>query len=122
MPTSWVYQLRKEDLIRELEERGWKNMEIVGKFYRKWNIHFDGTGDPVEFIEKIEELIDTTGADKFKLLLIIPRILQGKVLQWYRNYRSEWKTWENFIADFKFFYFPQNYENRLLEKIIFISY
>ncbi|KAL4721023.1 hypothetical protein ACJJTC_013309 [Scirpophaga incertulas] len=142
MPTSWVYQLRKEDLIRELEKRGKSTENLTveelrrqltqmvkdeesheevyqdtmaekgrekndsmsqnttcqkiqesfqentdniqdGKIWKlwensieKWNIHFDGTGDPVEFIEKIEELIDTTGADKFKLLPIIPRILQ----------------------------------------------
>ncbi|KAL4710011.1 hypothetical protein ACJJTC_015989 [Scirpophaga incertulas] len=147
MPTSWVYQLRKEDLIREFEKRGKSKENLTveelrrqltqmvkdeesheevyqdtmpgkgrgkndsmsqnttcqkiqesfqentdniqdGKIWKlwensieKWNIHFDGTGDPVEFIEKIEELIDTTGADKFKLLPIIPRILQGKNLQ-----------------------------------------
>ncbi|KAL4718130.1 hypothetical protein ACJJTC_014569 [Scirpophaga incertulas] len=113
MPTSWVYQLRKEDLIRELEKRGKSTENLTveelrrqltqmvkveesyeevyqdtmaekgrekndsmsqnttcqkiqesfqentdniqdGKIWKlwensieKWNIHFDGTGDPV---------------------------------------------------------------------------
>ncbi|KAL4721286.1 hypothetical protein ACJJTC_013589 [Scirpophaga incertulas] len=158
MPTSWVYQLRKEDLIRELEKRG-KSTEnltveelrrqltqmvkdeesheevyqdtmpekgrektIDGKIWKlwensieKWNIHFDGTGDPVEFIEKIEELIDTTGADKFKLLPIIPRILQdiqtlmrrqGKLSEQERLER----IFENMDPNFKYYIKRQDFE------------
>ncbi|XP_045776096.1 uncharacterized protein LOC123874648 [Maniola jurtina] len=88
------------------------------KAISRWKIQFDTTGDAVEFLERIEELAETLGVNKNKIIHVIPRCLTGKASLWYRNNNQGWKTWEDFTDNFKLFYYPRNYEKNLLETII----
>lgn len=154
MPTSWIYNLSKEELIRESKERKLPTIDLTVDKLRKqlsdyvreeeeepfemtsedqgrtanqpslsaivkeWNIYFDATCDPVEFIERLEELTATGDIPQERLLQILPKILRGKPLLWHRNNCDNWEKWEEFLEDFKLFYYPAGYEKNLQEKII----
>ncbi|KAG7301949.1 hypothetical protein JYU34_013391 [Plutella xylostella] len=83
-----------------------------------WNITFDNHNDPVDFIETLDEFIEGTEVNKEKLLHLLPRIFKGQALAWYRNNKSLWNTWDDFIQGFQLHYYPNNQENSLLERII----
>ncbi|XP_069355868.1 uncharacterized protein [Maniola hyperantus] len=88
------------------------------KAVTRWNIQFDTTGDAVEFLERIEELTETLGVDRNKIIHLIPRCLSGRASLWYRNNKLDWKSWKDFTDNFKLYYFPRDYERNLLETII----
>ncbi|XP_045782201.1 uncharacterized protein LOC123878875 [Maniola jurtina] len=88
------------------------------KAISRWDISFDTTEDPVEFLERVEELADTLKVNKDKIIHVMPRCLQGQASLWYRNNKQDWKSWQDFIECFKLYYYPRNYEKNLLETII----
>ncbi|XP_047991444.1 uncharacterized protein LOC125230351 [Leguminivora glycinivorella] len=90
----------------------------IGKIIKEWNLTFKPGYSAVEFIERIEELISASDIAKEDVLLALPRILQGKALLWYRNNVDTWNSWEEFIALFKLYYFPANYEDNLIASIM----
>ncbi|KAJ8937207.1 hypothetical protein NQ314_012004 [Rhamnusium bicolor] len=75
----------------------------------KWNTHFNGKGDPAAFLERLEEICSYTNIRQEQLLPVLPELLQGPALLWYRNNKSHWDTWAKFTRDFRTFYFPVNY-------------
>lgn len=84
---------------------------------RKWNVAFDGKTDPVAFLERVQEMKRCYNIPDEHLVVAIPELLRGPVLLWYRNTHNAWKTWDNFIADFKDFYLPSNYHLQLTHEI-----
>jgi hypothetical protein len=78
-----------------------------------WRVTFNGKGDPVAFLERIEELCDSDGVDADQLLPHLPGLLQGKAAAWFRNNRQRWCDWEGFVTDFRLFYFPVSYQEDL---------
>lgn len=88
------------------------------KAISRWKIQFDTGGDPVEFLERLEELADTLNVNKDKVLHLVPRCLRGRASLWYRNNSQSWTAWEDFINSFKLYYYPRNYEKNLSERII----
>lgn len=75
----------------------------------KWNIQFNGRTDPVAFIERLEEICTAEGIVLDRLLPSMPELLQGEASLWYRNNRKNWHTWDEFLQNFRSFYFPINY-------------
>ncbi|KAJ8928626.1 hypothetical protein NQ314_018785 [Rhamnusium bicolor] len=75
----------------------------------KWNTHFNGKGDPAAFLERLDEICSYTNVRQEQLLPVLPELLQGPALLWYRNNKSHWDTWAKFTRDFRTFYFPVNY-------------
>lgn len=84
---------------------------------RKWNIRFNGKRNPVEFLENIQELKDRYGISEDNMLNALPELLLDTALDWYRNNKDNWIRWENFIEDFKAYYFPSRYRYHLEEQI-----
>ncbi|XP_048481355.1 uncharacterized protein LOC125489469 [Plutella xylostella] len=154
MPTSWIYNLSKEELIRESRERKLPTVNLtvdklrkqlsdhireeeeetfemtsedqtrtasqlnLSSIVREWNISFDTACDPVEFIERLDELTSSGDVPQDRLLQVLPKVLRGKPLLWYRNNSDNWEKWEDFLKDFKLFFYPAGYEKNLLEMII----
>ena len=75
----------------------------------KWNVHFNGRSDPVTFIERLQEICTSQGIAIDRLLPHMPELLEGDASLWYRNNRSHWNTWDDFLQDFRSFYYPVNY-------------
>jgi hypothetical protein len=71
-----------------------------------WRVTFNGKGDPVAFLERVEELCDSDGVDADQLLPHLPGLLQGEAAAWFRNNRQRWCDWKGFVTDFRLFYFP----------------
>jgi len=79
---------------------------------RKWGHHFDGK-DPVQFLERIEELQDAYRITPEQTLLGLPELLRGEPLLWYRNRRHTWVTWADFCTEFRAQYFSYRYRQQL---------
>ncbi|KAI5639578.1 hypothetical protein NE865_07944 [Phthorimaea operculella] len=92
--------------------------ESVYNIVKNWDISFDTFNDPVEFLERLDEYATSCVVPKEKLLPVLTRFLKGKANLWHRNNRDDWATWEEFIKDFKRYFYPCGYETNLLEKII----
>lgn len=88
-------------------------MEIV----RKWNIHFDGAGDPYEFTERMEELATCYFVPRDRLPHTLPDKLRGKALEWWRNNRDTIHTWEDFITAFRAHFLTRRFRTRLQDEI-----
>jgi len=83
---------------------------------RKWGCHFDGR-DPLSFLERIAELQRQYHFANELILDGLPELLKGKALLWYRNFRDEWRTLEDFQRAFRRQYLPRRYEARLTREI-----
>lgn len=84
---------------------------------RKWGLNFDGVGDAISFLERIQELrecCDITGGD---LLKALPLLFRGNAILWYRNNKEFWTSWEDFLNDFKTQYLPPRYDYLIEEEI-----
>lgn len=87
------------------------------KAISKWNLSFDGSSDPVAFIERIEELRELYNIPYNQVLAAMSELLQGSALLWYRNNRFLWSSWEEFLGDFREYFLPADYDIRLEETI-----
>jgi hypothetical protein len=52
-----------------------------------WRVTFNGKGDPVAFLKRVEELCKSDGVDADQLLPHLPGLLQGEAAGWCRNNR-----------------------------------
>ncbi|XP_063627002.1 uncharacterized protein LOC134798550 [Cydia splendana] len=159
MSTSWIYHLKKPELIQQAEDRNIPTTDLtveqirkllvksikatdefqtpekerpatmsedegkvdanrLTKLIREWNLSFKGYGKPEEFLERLEELIAASGIEKEEILPALPRILQGKALAWYRNNTESCKDFDSFLKLFKLYYYPSNYEEDLIVRIV----
>ncbi|CAH1379625.1 unnamed protein product, partial [Tenebrio molitor] len=134
----WVYKLNKEALTAMLSGLGLEATGTVEELRRRltkflrdraaetvvpaeepatsapdWRVTFNGKGDPVAFLERVEELCDSDGVDADQLLPHLPGLLQGEAAAWFRNNRQRWCDWKGFVTDFRLFYFPVSYQEDL---------
>lgn len=88
------------------EDKDLRALDII----RKWGIHYDGSRDPIEFLESVNELKDCYNIQNKHLVQALPIILKG-------NNKNQWTGWTDFIRDIKTFF---NRDNNLqqLEDII----
>ncbi|XP_044594284.1 trichohyalin-like [Cotesia glomerata] len=84
---------------------------------RKWGVTFNGERDVLDFIERIDELTESYGFQKDKLVHCIPMLLREKAIHWYRNNKRDWVSWEDFTSDLKSFFLPPGREIELEEQI-----
>ena len=73
---------------------------------RKWGLNFNGEGDALSFLERIEELQECYTISNGDMLTALPELFRGKALLWYRNSKQAWSVWKDFIDDFKLQYLP----------------
>lgn len=83
---------------------------------RKWGVSFNGR-DPISFLERVEELRYAYGYDTNQLFTSLPELLRGDALLWYRNYRTQWRCWQDFVNDFQEQFFPYRYKSHLEREI-----
>lgn len=84
---------------------------------RKWNLRFDGTRDPVSFVERLNELAESYNVLPELLLKALPELLTGDALFWYRNNKQFWATFDDFLNSFEDQFLPPDYRSNLEEEI-----
>lgn len=185
MGTSWIYQLKKEELIVELENRqldtsggveelrkrlseyikeneatGNSNKEIknpkptqsnfqpvlrlrmtppqpnelnfsppqnvpvlgpndaeVLEIVRKWNVHFDGGNDALEFLERFEELATLYSIPFDRLTRTLPDKLRSRALEWFRNNHNQFQNWLEFKTEFQNYFLSHRHRIKLEDDI-----
>lgn len=85
---------------------------------RKWNVHFDGTGDAIAFIERLNELTTAYEIPEDNVLVALPELFRGEALLWLRNYRERWNTWGQFLTQFQGFFYPRGHQEKIAEQVI----
>jgi hypothetical protein len=78
-----------------------------------WRLTFNGKRDPVDFLERVEELCVADGVNADQLLPHLPGLLHGEAAAWFRNNRQGWCDWKGFATDFRLFYFPVSHQKDL---------
>ncbi|KAJ8934974.1 hypothetical protein NQ314_013079 [Rhamnusium bicolor] len=137
-----IYKLKKEQIESELAKFGLDPSENVEEKKRRL-VRFikDGCASPLQksaslefphappllvipphrepaaFLVRLHEICPYTNIRQEQLLPVLPELLQGLPLLWYRNNKSHWRTWDKFIKDFRTFYFPVNYPEDLEAEI-----
>jgi hypothetical protein len=83
----------------------------------KWNVKFNGRGNPHSFLERVEELASAYGMSTSKLFSSAVCLFVDEGLTWYRGIKSQVTTWEELhdllINEFQ----AVDYEYRLLGEI-----
>ncbi|KAI5651495.1 aspartyl protease domain-containing protein [Phthorimaea operculella] len=113
-----VDPVQTENMPPKQENSSASGQESVYNIVKNWDISFDTFNDPVEFLESLDEYATSCEVPKEKLLPVLTRFLKGKANLWHRNNRDDWSTWDEFIKDFKRYFYPRGYETNLIERII----
>lgn len=99
----------RTDQTQNRGETGKDNIPVCEKV-RKWGLTFDGIRDGVAFLERVRELQECYNLAEKDLLNALPLLFREKALLWYRNNKTSWSSWDDFINDFKIQYFPARYD------------
>lgn len=84
---------------------------------RKWGLQFNGDTDAVSFLERVEELQECYKIKDEEMLFGLPQLFRNSALLWYRNSKTSWKTWDDFVTDFKIQYLPPRYDRQIEDEI-----
>lgn len=84
---------------------------------RRWGITFDGTSDPLRFIERLEERAASYRVNTEYMPQAIPELLEGTAEDWFRTSGLQGGTWKTFRAEFLDFFLPPRYFQRLEDEI-----
>lgn len=83
---------------------------------RRWGITFDGTSDPLRFIERLEERAASYRINTEYIPQAIPELLGGTAVDWFRTTRLQGER-KVFRAEFLYFFSPPRYFQRLEDDI-----
>lgn len=92
-------------------------MKGIAEQIRKWNVSYDGEREPWEFIERLEELTTMHEIEQDLLPTVMPEVLVGRALIWFRNNNRNWKSWPGFKQDLLKFFLPRRYYEHLDDEI-----
>lgn len=84
---------------------------------RRWGITFDGTSDPLRFLERLEERAASYRISTEHMPQAIPELLGGTAEDWFRTSGLQGETWKVFRAEFLDFFLPPRYFQRLEDEI-----
>ncbi|XP_070071125.1 activity-regulated cytoskeleton-associated protein-like [Drosophila takahashii] len=84
---------------------------------RNWGITFDGTTDPILFIQHLEERATAYEIKVEKMPQAIPGLLTDTAEHWFRTSQLLGKSWVNFKKAFLDFFLPPRYFRRLEDEI-----
>lgn len=79
---------------------------------------YDGTRDPVSYLEHLEGLWLAYGIPRDHLLFALLDLLRGKASLWAWNDRSTWHMWDDFVRAFRRRCFPAVYTEDLVSQIV----
>ncbi|KAH8298743.1 hypothetical protein KR059_006668, partial [Drosophila kikkawai] len=83
----------------------------------KWGLSFEGTTDPLGFIEHIEERADTCRIDRRYLAQALVVLLAGRAESWFRTSGLQQASWTEVRREFLDFFLPPRYYQRLEDEI-----
>ncbi|KAL7724322.1 hypothetical protein ACLKA6_017503 [Drosophila palustris] len=112
MVRSWIYNIKKEDLIQygiEFDIVLTGTVDAIRKEFGEW---------PLEFLEQVEWSAETYGLDLDLVPRAMPELLKGTALKWYIANNEHWRTWTSFATSFQEFFLPRDYFTKLLEEVI----
>ncbi|KAJ8949782.1 hypothetical protein NQ314_008109 [Rhamnusium bicolor] len=107
---SWIYKLKKDKIDAEL---GKFHLDLTGTVEEKKRRLIRFIREGYAFLERLDEICSYTNIRQEQLLPVLPELLQGPALLWYRNNKSHWDTWAKFTRDFRTFCFSVNYLENL---------
>lgn len=84
---------------------------------RKWSLKYDGSKNPLGFLERVEELAQVYEIPLDVMPKTMPELLKDLALSWFRNNNKHWEQWQNFRQDFLDFFLPSGYFAQLEDKI-----
>ncbi|KAI8122637.1 Tyrosine-protein phosphatase 69D [Lucilia cuprina] len=99
-----------------IEHNVLSDSEVCDKI-RKWGVKYDGGKDPLCFLERIEELAACYAIPQNALLNYMPELFKGDALSWYRSNKNNWKSYLDFVDDFKLFFLPVRFFDTLDDEI-----
>lgn len=114
LPTEGTFNELRAQLVSEIRNMSSEDNEPTGsprepqgvpkseilKQINRWGGHFEGK-NAEDFIDRLEDLHESYGVTPEQTLKCLAEILRGKALQWYRNEKNKWITWEDFMKDFR---------------------
>lgn len=110
-------QLKLQQSLSNSGTKTSSRAEILNQV-RKWNTFFDEKNkDAVLFLERVNELREIYEISKEDLVIALPELFRGNTLLWYRNNHELWKSYDDFVKDFKRSFFPKQYDLQLEEQI-----
>ncbi|KAH8304667.1 hypothetical protein KR059_003818, partial [Drosophila kikkawai] len=107
-----LVSLLQADERRSARPEGTSCATLVDKMAR-WGLTFDGSGDPLRFMEHMEERAATYQVDLRALPQAMPVLLAGRAENWFRTSRLQGTTWKTFKKEFLEFFLPPRYFQRL---------
>jgi len=105
---------------RELSNPTRSSATEIYNALRKWNLTFSGVrgGDAEAFLVRVEEgraLFPVGDEDLFRCL---PFFLSGTALYWFRNRRSEWRSWGEFVVAWRTRFGDPDFQFALRDEIL----
>jgi len=105
---------------RELSNPTRSSATEIYNALRKWNLTFSGVrgGDAEAFLVRVEEgraLFPVGDEDLFRCL---PFFLSGTALYWFRNRRSEWRSWSEFVIAWRTRFGDPDFQFALRDEIL----
>ncbi|KAH8272633.1 hypothetical protein KR044_001978, partial [Drosophila immigrans] len=79
---------------------------------RKWGIQFDGQGDPLAFVEALEERAQAYGIEVNALPRSMTEGLIDSAARWFRTSGLGTATWSEFRREFLSYFLPPRYFER----------
>lgn len=94
--------------ISNMHSYSFAKSEMMDKA-RKWNVKYDGSKKPQDallFLESLKEKAECYDIPLDLLPDVMPECLRGKAIEWYRNNKEMWTSWEHFEDSFRVFFAP----------------
>ncbi|KAH8241923.1 hypothetical protein KR032_011215, partial [Drosophila birchii] len=102
---------KTEEPTRTINHHGDPGAALLDRM-TKWGLSFDGTTDPLCFIEYIEERTDTCRIDQKYLAPALIVLLTGRAESWYRTSGLRNATWPEVRREFLDLFLPPRYYQR----------
>ncbi|KAH8338096.1 hypothetical protein KR059_006836, partial [Drosophila kikkawai] len=99
---------RRETLPKKAE----MSAATLSEKLRNWGITFDGTTDPITFIQHLEERATAYEVDVEKMPQAIPGLLSDTAEHWFRTSQLLGESWTKFKKGFLDFFLPPRYFQR----------
>lgn len=116
-PENLGFSTRSDDRRAIVHAPSQKDSPTVCNIVRKWGLKFDGRRDPVSFLERIQELMESYSLTNEELMKALPELLQGSALLWYRNCKDSLYSFDAFLRKFEIQFLPPGYRRNLDEEI-----
>jgi len=105
---------------RELSSPARNSATEIYNALRKWNLTFSGArgGDAEAFLVRVEEGCSLFPVGDEDLFRCLPFFLSGTALYWFRNRRSEWRSWEEFVVAWRTCFGDPDFQFALRDEIL----